>query len=108
MTENTSINVQQINVKQNDFVYMDPPYYPESETSFVGYTYGGFSEKCHEKLFEMIAQMHKIGAKFVLSNSSVQKVRDVFSNFCVTEVDARRAINAKKPGSNTKELIISN
>lgn len=96
------------NVKQNDFVYLDPPYYPESETSFVGYTYGGFSEKCHERLIAIIKNMHGIGAKFVLSNSSVQKVRDVFSNFCVTEVDARRAINAKKPGSNTKELIISN
>ena len=50
-------NVSLNNVTENDFVYLDPPYAPETETSFVGYTENGFSLDNHIELFNLIHQL---------------------------------------------------
>src|SRR6056300_1523040 len=90
-------------VKVGDFMYLDPPYAPESKTSFVGYTKDGFGMKDHEELFEMTKSS---GAQFVMSNAGVDLVRDAFSDYTVTDIKARRAINSKNPASNTTEVIV--
>ena len=43
------------NAKKKDFVYLDPPYAPETKTSFVGYTLNGFCIETHKYLFNEIA-----------------------------------------------------
>lgn len=40
---NTSLTI----VEPTDFVYLDPPYAPETDTSFVGYTENGFNIENH-------------------------------------------------------------
>jgi DNA adenine methylase len=89
--------------KPGDFMYLDPPYAPETKTSFVGYTKDGFGMKDHEELFEMTKSS---GAQFVMSNAGVDLVRDTFSDYTVTDIKARRAINSKNPASNTTEVIV--
>jgi DNA adenine methylase len=89
--------------KPGDFMYLDPPYAPETKTSFVGYTKDGFGMKDHEELFEMTKSS---GAQFVMSNAGVDLVRDAFSDYTVTDIKARRAINSKNPASNTTEVIV--
>jgi len=93
------------NIRKGDFVYLDPPYAPENEKSFVGYTNGGFSKEKHLELFSLIQNLE---SKFVLSNSKVPMVLDSFRTFHIKEVIARRAINSKNPESTTTELIICN
>ena len=94
------------NVKEGDFVYLDPPYAPENANSFVGYVADGFNLETHKLLFNEIKNLENI--KFVMSNAKVDLVTDNFKEYNCDDIIARRAINAKKPGSKTTEVIIYN
>lgn len=94
------------NVKKDDFVYLDPPYAPENGTSFVGYVADGFDLEMHKLLFSEIKNLGKI--KFVMSNAKVELVTNNFKEYNCEDIIARRAINSKKPGSITTEVIIYN
>lgn len=95
------------NIEINDFVYLDPPYAPEKIDSFVAYTSEGFGLSHHLDLFE---RCNYLFSKFLMSNSNVDLVKDNFKDkkFNIQFIDARRAINSKKPSSLTKEVLISN
>lgn len=95
-------------VAAGDFVYLDPPYAPESETSFVSYTADGFTKEAHEALFKRTKELVAAGALFTMSNANVKMVRDAFppAEFNTTVIDARRAINSKNPESMTKEVLV--
>ena len=67
------------NFDKNDFIYMDPPYAPENDKSFVSYTEGGFNKENHLKLFEIYNNLSK-ELKLMMSNSDVKLVRDNFSS----------------------------
>lgn len=94
------------NVKHGDFVYLDPPYAPENSKSFVGYLQDGFDLETHKLLFSEIKKLGK--TKFVMSNAKVELVTENFKNYNCEDIIARRAINSKKPGSKTTEVIIYN
>ena len=94
------------NVQCGDFVYLDPPYISDKKKSFVGYVADGFTLNNHQTLFNEIKKM--VDVKFVLSNAKVDLVTNSFKEYNCEEIVARRAINAKKPGSTTTELIIYN
>lgn len=96
-------------VEEGDFIYMDPPYAPESSTSFVGYTADGFTKDMHLQLFGVCAQLRVItGVKFMMSNADVDLVRNNFpcDVYDIQVVECKRSINSKKPGSKTNEVII--
>jgi DNA adenine methylase len=99
-----------INAKKGDLVYLDPPYAPENETSFVGYTKDGFEEKDHKELFKLINNLHQKKIKFILSNADVPLVNSNFSNpeYTTERIECRRACNSKNPGAKTSEVIIHN
>ena len=90
-----------------DFVYIDPPYAPETTKSFVGYVADGFSLETHQKLFDCLKALPD-GTKFVMSNAKVDMVTDAFGEYEIKEVSARRAINSKNPGAKTTEVLITN
>lgn len=95
-----------VNVVENDFIYLDPPYVPENISSFVNYTTDGFNVDKHILLFDMIKNLKNI--KFVMSNSNTELVKKSFETYKIDEVLCRRAINSKNPGSTTLEVIIYN
>jgi DNA adenine methylase len=98
-------------VEENDFVYLDPPYAPETDTSFVGYTENGFGINSHNNLFKLIHGLTETNKKMMMSNADVTLVRE---NFCSEEkynidsIVCKRAINSKKPDAKAKEVIIKN
>jgi DNA adenine methylase len=97
-------------VAAGDFVYLDPPYAPESETSFVSYTADGFTLEQHKMLFAMCAALHTKGARLVMSNADVKLVKNAFPSppFTTRVIVCRRAINSKNPESKTNEVLIHN
>jgi len=103
---NTSLN----NVEPNDYVYLDPPYAPETDTSFVGYTENGFNIDNHNNLFKLIHKLTETNKKMLLSNADVSLVRDNFTNdkYNITSILCKRAINSKNPKAKAKEVIIKN
>ncbi|KAJ1393456.1 S-adenosyl-L-methionine-dependent methyltransferase [Ochromonadaceae sp. CCMP2298] len=94
--------------KTGDFVYLDPPYAPEKDKSFVGYTQDGFSLNTHLKLFKEVEKLNEKHISFSMSNAKVELVMQNCKQFMCEDVIARRAINSKKPGSTTTEVIICN
>lgn len=103
---NSSLN----SVEVEDFIYLDPPYAPETSTSFVGYTENGFDIDNHNKLFNLIHNLTETHKKIVLSNADVSLVRDNFTKekYNIISIECKRSINSKKPGSKTNEVIIKN
>lgn len=104
--KNSSFTESIKNVKNGDFVYLDPPYAPENSNSFVGYVADGFNLETHKMLFDEIKKLENI--KFLMSNAKVDLVIDNFKEYKCNDIIARRAINSKKPGSTTTEVIIYN
>ena len=98
------------NVEPNDFVYLDPPYAPETDTSFVGYTENGFNIEQHNNLFKLIHTLTETNKKIMLSNSDVRLVRENFTNekYNTLSILCKRSINSKNPDAKAKEVIIKN
>jgi DNA adenine methylase len=100
------------NAKEGDFIYLDPPYSPESATAnFTNYTTNGFSNKEQENTAEIYKQLDEMNCRVMLTNSDTSLVRELYSDFAkyTKEVDSKRAINckaAKREGHT--DLIIRN
>lgn len=93
-------------VRPGDFVYLDPPYVPETATSFVGYNEGGFAAADHEQLFGLCYGFRDNAVDFLLSNADVPLVRTAFEGYRVDTVECKRAINSKNPGATTREVLV--
>jgi DNA adenine methylase len=104
---NTSLALA--NIEQGDFAYLDPPYAPETNTSFVGYTEKGFDIENHKKLFNLIHNLTDAKQKIMLSNADVSLVRENFKEkYSTSTILCKRSINSKNPESKAKEVIIKN
>lgn len=96
--------------EKNDFVYLDPPYYPLNRTSsFTSYTKDPFLEKGQERLADIFQILDKKGCKVMLSNSDTSFIKALYKNFTIKTVKANRFINCvgDKRGPIT-ELVILN
>ena len=101
----------------NTLFYFDPPYKPLSETSsFNSYAKDEFNDQEQIRLRDFCHKLDTLNHTWILSNSDVKGkdindnfFDDLYSNFNIQRVDARRSINAnpEKRGS-LKELLINN
>ena len=98
------------NAKKDDFVYFDPPYAPISKTSnFTGYNESGFGENEQIRLKELCDTLNKKGVKFLLSNSDCEFIRELYKDYNIVTIKAKRAINSN--GNNrgaVSEVLIRN
>jgi len=97
-------------VVSGDFVYLDPPYAPENNTSFVSYTTAGFGIDDHTTLFTLCGEFKKKNVRMLMSNADVSLVKAAFAppSYTTKVICCRRAIHSKEPDSRTNELLITN
>lgn len=97
-------------VVPGDLVYFDPPYLPISTTSsFTAYTRDSFGPTQHRRLAFVFAALAERGCYTLLSNSSNPLVAELYSDFPMSEVAARRAINSVAARRGTiREVIVTN
>ena len=104
-------------LKNNSFVYFDPPYRPISKTSsFKAYSKNSFSDNEQKELAELFKYLDKKDALVMLSNSDPKNNNKddnffdaLYKDFIITRVPAKRMINsdASKRGS-INEIIVTN
>jgi DNA adenine methylase len=101
----------------NSLFYFDPPYKPLSETSsFNSYAKDEFGDNEQIRLKNFCSKLDLLNHQWILSNSDVKGKNvednffdDLYSDFNINRVDAKRSINAnpEKRGK-LKELLITN
>lgn len=78
------------------FVYLDPPYMPIStSSSFTGYTENGFDINMQKELKEECDKLNEKGIKFLQSNSDCEFIRELYKDYSIKTIKAKRNINSK-------------
>lgn len=116
-SKNISIKCQDFesaikNASSGDFVYLDPPYQPVSETAnFTSYTDGSFGYGDQQRLHARFKALDRKGVKILLSNSKSEEILEMFKEFSdgIVEIGANRFINSvSKKRTGHTELLIKN
>jgi DNA adenine methylase len=82
-------------IRKGSFVYFDPPYMPISDSSsFTGYTLDGFNIEDQIRLKNLCDNLDGKGVKFLLSNSSAPFILDLYKDYNIEFVNAKRSINS--------------
>lgn len=94
--------------KKGDFIYFDPPY--DSDTStFNSYTEDGFGKEEQVRLAKVFKELADRGCYVMLSNHNTKLVNELYKDFNIYIIEAKRNINSngKKRGK-VEEVIITN
>lgn len=97
-------------LREDDFVYFDPPYVPLSKTSsFATYAKDGFGLDEQVKLRDLCIALDKRGIQFMLSNSYTDTVLELYDRFRIDVIEAPRVISAKgSRRQSVQEVIVRN
>lgn len=92
------------------FVYFDPPYDPVSESAnFTEYSKDGFTKEDQIRLKKLCDRLNDKGIKFLLSNSATEFIIDLYKDYKIEIIQARRSINSdgRKRGE-VDEVLVRN
>lgn len=83
-------------IRAGAFVYFDPPYMPpeNGEDTFTQYTVDGFGEDKQKELKGVCDMLTEKGVKFMLSNSCCSFIKDLYRDYHIEIVQARRNVCA--------------
>ncbi len=104
-------------VDDKTFVYFDPPYRPLPNTpSFTDYHKAAFGDAEQGVLADTFTELHERGAKLMLSNSDPKNTDEsdeffdeLYSQYTIHRVNARRAINSDGKGrGEITEILVTN
>jgi len=97
---------------RGDFVYLDPPYLPVSDTSkFSGYTEKRFRVPDLEELASICGELASRGVAWVMSNRDTPLVRELFSDHEIVRMTTRRSVAAQnrrdiEPAKSPEAIVV--
>ncbi|MFX1340310.1 MAG: DNA adenine methylase [Promethearchaeota archaeon] len=96
--------------EKDDFIYFDPPYVPISDSAnFTSYTKDNFGKDDQIKLYNTFKILDEHGCKILLSNSYSNFILDLYKDYKVVLLNAKRAINSDSTKRGTiKEVLVLN
>ena len=94
--------------KKGDFIYFDPPY--DSDTStFNNYTEEGFGKEEQKRLAKVFKDLDGRGCYVMLSNHNTILINELYKDYNINLIEAKRNINANgKHRGKVEEVIITN
>lgn len=105
---NTDFEESVKDAKKGDFIYFDPPY--DSDTStFTSYTEDGFGKAEQVRLAKVFKELSDRGCYVMLSNHNTALIKELYKDFYIHVIEAKRNINANgKRRGKVEEVIITN
>lgn len=96
--------------KAGDFVYFDPPYdVIENKNSFTSYAKNDFGKDEQIRLAMLYKKLSDSGVFVMLSNHNTAFINELYKDFNIHVVNAKRMINSKADGrGDVEEVIITN
>lgn len=97
-------------IKEDSFVYFDPPYYPinEEKKNFTSYSSQEFLKNEQIELRDTCDELNAKGIKFMLSNSNSDFIKEIYEGYTIREVDFKHRISVNPETRQVKELIVTN
>ncbi|GHT47620.1 restriction endonuclease subunit M [Bacteroidia bacterium] len=100
-------------VKDNSFIYLDPPYRPITKTAnFTDYYKLGFTEKDNERLMESLNILNKRKIKFMLNNSfplNDNYLAEYYTDYKVSVITANRMMSSiSDRRCKVSEVVVTN
>jgi DNA adenine methylase len=94
---------------KDSFIYFDPPYHSPDKSNFTGYQAGGFGEDEQRRLRDLFVKMTERGALCLLSNADTEFIRELYRDFEIAPVRAKRPINSDPSGRGcVNEILVKN
>ena len=92
-------------ISKNNFFYLDPPYHG----TYNGYSTSKFDDDSQIRLADYCKLLHKEKVLFLLSSSDTELIRELYEQFTIYEIKARRCVSCKSDGRKKEnELLITN
>lgn len=97
-------------VTKGDFVYLDPPYdYEPGKKGFDSYQKEGFGTEGQKRLADFCKELNKKEVKFMVSNHNTKLINEIYSEFKIEVIKARRLVGGKGASrEDVEEVIITN
>ena len=101
------LDVLKMQAKENDVVFLDPPYLPISEyADFKRYTKEQFYKDDHLDLANEVARLSDIGCHVILTNSNHPLVHELYGKYPIEVVATKRHISCNGGSRKGEDVIV--
>lgn len=101
------LDVLKNNAEPNDFIFLDPPYYPVGKHSdFKRYTKEFFYHEDQVRLKEEFDRLVDLGCSVLLTNSDHEVIMDLYSDYEIKVFDTKRMISSNSKTRSGKDIIV--
>jgi DNA adenine methylase len=98
-----------LDCRDGDVIYMDPPYYPTSKTSFVSYGSAVFGIPQQHELREIFGQLSERNLPVILSNSCCQPILELYGGYTIEQLNCIKSVDTKdnKDRSDNEVIVVN-